>query len=95
MNPRVCLCVCSPRPLLPLSATLTEDQAATIVQAVFRGYLARKQENAMLFRYLLYKYIYSYNIHIIIQYCIASLLYSILWCTVGPGREKYRRRGQL
>ncbi|XP_064406745.1 IQ domain-containing protein K-like [Halichondria panicea] len=40
----------NPRPPLPLSATLTEEQAAVIIQAHYRGHLARKQGNAKLFR---------------------------------------------
>ena len=34
---------CRPRPALPLSATLTEDEAATIIQAHFRGYHVRSK----------------------------------------------------
>lgn len=40
----------SPRPPLPLSATLTEEEAAIIIQSFFRGYLERKEERSTLFR---------------------------------------------
>lgn len=40
----------SPRPPLPLSATLTKEEAATIIQSFFRGYLARREGKAQLFR---------------------------------------------
>ena len=40
----------SPRPPLPLSATLTEEEAATIIQAHFRGYLACKNPYIVEFR---------------------------------------------
>ena len=42
--------ICSPRPPLPKSATLTEEEAAIIIQSFFRGYLVRKEEKAQLFR---------------------------------------------
>ena len=35
---------------MPLSATLTEEEAATIIQAFFRGYLVRRDQKAQLFR---------------------------------------------
>lgn len=35
---------------MPLSATLTEDEAATIIQSHYRGYLVRRQPKAQLFR---------------------------------------------
>ena len=34
-------CSCSPRPPLPLSATLTEDEAAMIIQSFYRAYRVR------------------------------------------------------
>ena len=34
-----CLFVCRPRPAPPLSAVLTEDEAATLIQAGYRGYI--------------------------------------------------------
>ena len=38
----MCVCVlCSPHPPLPLSATLTETEAAIIIQAYYRGYHLR------------------------------------------------------
>ena len=40
----------SPRPPLPLSATLTEEEAARIIQSYYRGYVARKESGAQLFR---------------------------------------------
>lgn len=40
----------SPRPPLPLSATLTEEEAAIIIQSFFRGYLVRREQKAQLFR---------------------------------------------
>lgn len=35
---------------MPLSATLTEEEAAIIIQSFFRGYLVRREERAALFR---------------------------------------------
>lgn len=46
------LLVSSPRPPLPLSATLTEEEAATIIQAHYRSYLVRKNPEGQLFRYI-------------------------------------------
>ena len=40
----------SPRPPQPLSATLTEEEACTIIQAHFRGYRGRRLPEAQLFR---------------------------------------------
>ncbi|XP_065826233.1 IQ domain-containing protein K-like [Oscarella lobularis] len=39
-----------PRPPLPLSATWTEDEAATVIQAHYRGYLVRMQPDIQEFR---------------------------------------------
>ena len=39
-----------PRPPLPLSATLTEEEAAIIIQSFYRGYLVRREADAQLFR---------------------------------------------
>ena len=41
---------CSPRPALPLSATLTEDEAATIIQSFYRGYRVRCLPDVVQFR---------------------------------------------
>eukprot|EP00118_Oscarella_pearsei_P002037 m.9293 g.9293 ORF g.9293 m.9293 type:complete len:179 (+) comp21243_c0_seq1:101-637(+) len=39
-----------PRPPLPLSATLTENEAASIIQAYYRGHLTRVQPHVQEFR---------------------------------------------
>lgn len=40
----------NPRPPLPLSATLTEEEAAIKLQAAYRGYQVRSHEDVEIFR---------------------------------------------
>jgi hypothetical protein len=40
----------TPRPAPPLSAVLTEDEAATLIQAGYRGYIVRRDPEVQVFR---------------------------------------------